>query len=156
MPTDSAHRSIDGSTVRPGGLDADFLRRVHRGDVALSALFGLLFAFAIEPMWGAGFFAMGLWSAANLWALERFLRAAIRPEGRDMMTIGVVGVIKLPLLYGALIAVLLWGGFPPVSVAAGLSVPLVVIFLVAARQVFAANPNGTAVSGSPASSEPRS
>lgn len=125
------------NTSRSVGLDAAFLRRVHQADLGLTLLFGLLFLFAIGPRWALGFTALGLWSTANLWVLERLLREAIRPEGRDAVAIGVIAILKLPILYGGLVALLFWGDLPPVSVVLGLSVPMVVIFLKALGAVLA-------------------
>lgn len=113
------------------------MRGVHRANVVLTLLFGLLILFRVGQPWALGFTALGLWSAANLWVLERLLRAAIRPDGRDPVTIAVVGVVKLPILYGTLIALLMWGELPPLSVVTGLSVPIVVIFLKALGAVVA-------------------
>jgi len=149
MPTHHSPPSPNG----PVELDEAFLRRVHQANVGLTLLFGLLLLFAVDPMWAAGFTAFGLWSAANLWVLERLLRAAIRPGGRDPVTIAVVAVVKLPILYGGLVALLALGDFPPFSVLAGLSVPLVVIFLKALGHVVA---RSSTAPTSPTSSDSRS
>lgn len=118
-------------------LDATFLRGVHRANVGLTLLFGLAFLFSLGQGFALGFVAYGLWSAANLWVLERLLRTTIRPDGRDPVAIAVIGIVKLPLLYGALIALLVWGSFPTIAIVAGLSVPIVVIFLKALGAVVA-------------------
>ena len=149
MPTHPAPQRPN----EPVRLDEAFLRRVHQLNVALSLLFGLLLVFTVDPRWAAGFTATGLWSAANLWALERLLRASIRPAGRDPVTIVVIAVLKLPILYGGLVAMLIWADFPPVSVAVGLSVPLIVIFLRALGHVIG---RPSTASPSVSSSETRS
>jgi hypothetical protein len=149
MPTHSA----PPGPKKPVELDEAFLRRVHQANVGLTLLFGLLLLFSVDPGWAAGFTAFGLWSAANLWVLERLLRAAIRPGDRDPVTIAVVAVVKLPILYGGLVALLALGDFPPFSIVAGLSVPLVVIFLKALGHVVA---RPTTASTSPSSSDSRS
>jgi len=133
MPTHSAPSNASRALT----LDETFMRSVHRANVALTLLFGLMILFGVGQEWALGFTALGLWSAANLWVLERLLRAATRPDGRDPVTIAVVGIVKLPILYGALIALLLWADLPPFAVITGLSVPIVVIFLKALGAVVA-------------------
>ena len=146
MPT----TSID----KAQGLDERFMRRVHQANAGLSPVFGLLLAFAVSPLWGLGFFVMGMWSTVNLWLLERLLRSATRPSGRDPVAILVVAVVKLPILYGALIGVLWWGGLPAASVVTGLSVPMVVIFLKALGRVVSSESARDRAASAPASTDP--
>jgi len=111
-----------------GGLDPSFLRRVLRGSLVVSALGGLVGASLVSGDWGLGFAAFGLWATANIWALARVLRLLVGPR-RSPVELILALVLKMPVLYGVGFLLLWQGGFPPVSVVCGISVPLAVIFL---------------------------
>jgi hypothetical protein len=91
----------------------------------------------LSPRWGAGFAIMGVWSVANLRALELLLRLAVTPGERQPIAILVAGIIKLPILYGIGAFVAIKGGFPPVALIAGFSVPLAVMVLKIGGQLLA-------------------
>lgn len=111
-----------------GGLDPSFLRRVFVGSVLASLLGGVVAASVATPEWGLGFAAFGLWATANIWALSRVLRLLVVPH-RSAVELILGLVLKMPVLYGVGFLLLWKGGFPPVSVVCGISVPLAVIFL---------------------------
>lgn len=111
------------------GVDARFLRRVHVSSLLMTLLFAGVSAMTISPRWGLAFLLAGLWSTANLWVLERLLRSALVPVGRDVVTIVAAAVVKLPVLYGLLVWMLMRGGFEAVPMAIGLSMPLLVMVL---------------------------
>lgn len=111
------------------GIDAGFLRRVYLMSVLMAVLGGLLFGQRMGGAWGLGFFLYGMWSTANLWALEQLLRLVVRPDGRQPLPILVAGAVKLPILYGLGAWIALKGDYPATSLMAGFSVPLAVIFL---------------------------
>lgn len=119
------------------GSDAGFLRRVYLASIVIALLAGGATGLYLRWRWGAGFAVAALWSVANFRALEVLLRLAVKPTGRDPVAIAVAGLIKMPLLYGigALLAVK--GGFPPLSLIAGFSVPLAVIVLKVGGQLLA-------------------
>jgi F-type H+-transporting ATPase subunit a len=119
------------------GSDPGFLRRVYLASFAIALLGGGATAIYLDPRWGAGFAVATLWSMANFRALEVLLRLATRPSGRDPLAIGVAGLIKIPLLYGIAALIAVKGGFPPISLIAGFSVPLAVIVLKVAGRILA-------------------
>lgn len=133
----AASPSHTHETVSRSGIDASFLHRVHLSSLILAVLFGASIAVYREPLWGAGFAVSAFWSVANLWSLERLIRVSLRPSGRKASTILIAMAIKLPLLYALLVLMLVRGNFPAMSLIAGLSVPLVVIFLKVAGQALA-------------------
>ena len=111
-----------------GGLDPSFLRRVFVGSALVSLLGGLVGASLASTSWGLGFAAFGLWATANIWALARVLRLLVGPQRSGIeLILGLV--LKMPVLYGVGFLLLWKGGFPPVSVVSGISIPLAVIFL---------------------------
>lgn len=71
----------------------------------------------------------GVWSIINLMFLARLVRAAIRPDGIDRMTVAGLGLIKFPLLYVAGYFLLQVPVFTPIPLVIGFSVPLAVIAL---------------------------
>ena len=111
------------------GIDAGFLRRVQVTGVVLSLLVSAFTAFYLSPIWGLGFLCASLWSVANLWVLERLLRAALRPSGRDAKVILVAASAKIPILYGLLLWMVIAGAFPAGALLTGMSLPLIVILL---------------------------
>lgn len=118
-----------GRPASAPGIDVGFLRRVHLTGVALSLLISLLTAFYVSPRWGLGFLCASLWSVTNLWVLERLLRAAVRPSGRDPRTILLAGLVKIPILYALLLWMLAAGSFPTMALLTGMGLPLLVIVL---------------------------
>jgi len=111
-----------------GGLDPRFLHRVHLASAVVSGLGGLIAMSAVSLSWGLGFAAFGLWATTNTWALSRVLRPVVVAQRSTVDLIGALA-LKIPILYG-LGFLLLWkGGFPPVSIVCGVSVPLAVILL---------------------------
>ena len=155
MPTAAHHHSTPG-------VDARFLRRVHLSSLFMTLLFAAVSATTLSPAWGLAFLVAGLWSTANFWVLERLLRAAMQPQGRDLITIAVAAVVKLPVLYALLLWMLMRGGFEAVPMAAGLSMPLVVIVLKAiGRSLVTRWPStglstGTSARSTTSPSQPRS
>jgi hypothetical protein len=111
-------------------LDEAFMARVHKASLFVAGLVTTMAAFyRIGGSWSLGFLGAALWSIANLWTLERLVRAAIRPGSRDKVAIGMGLFFKLPLLY-ALVAFLIFkGGFAASALVAGVSVPLFVILM---------------------------
>jgi hypothetical protein len=126
-----------GRAHAPAGIDAGFLRRVHRTGIVLSLFISLATAVYVGPRWGLGFLACSMWSVANLWAMDRLLRSTIRPEGTPLRVVFMGVLVKIPLLYGALIALLIYGNFPAGSILLGLGLPLVVIVMKVAGQMVA-------------------
>ncbi len=116
-------------------LDREFLRRVYFASLGLTLLFGLGTAVRVDPRFGLALTLSGLWSTANLWVLERLLRAAVRPTGRDTRTVVWAAVVKIPVLYGLLV-LLLAQGMSPLAVLIGLSLPLLVVGLKAFGRAF--------------------
>jgi len=113
-----------------GALDQAFMARVHRASLFMAGLVAICVAFTrIGGSWSLGFLCAALWSVANLWTLERLVRASIRPGSRDKIAIGLGLLVKLPLLYALVTLLVFKGGFPAPALAAGVSVPLLVIVL---------------------------
>ncbi len=131
-----------GRAHGPAGIDAGFLGRVHRTGIVLALFISLATAVYIGPWWGFGFLACSLWSVANLWTLDRLLRTTIRPEGTPLRVVLLGVLVKIPVLYGILIAMLVVGHFPAPSILLGLALPLVVIVLKVAGQMVAARVSG--------------
>ena len=126
------------------GIGAEFLRRVHLTGVVLSLFVSLATAVYLGPNWGLGFLACSIWSVLNLWALESLVRHTFRPGGARLSVIAVGLLVKMPLLYGALIALLYFTNFPAASILFGLSLPLFVIVMKIAGQVVASRLGGPA------------
>jgi hypothetical protein len=119
------------------GVDDRFLRRVRWISLGLALVLGGFLTVRVGVRWGGGFAASALWSTANLWALERLIRLAVRPAGRQLGAILVALLVKIPLLYAVGIFLALRGGFPARSLLAGFSLPLLVIVLKAAGRLVA-------------------
>lgn len=152
--TPTMRTAVHASNAAPGpsaGLGADLLRRVHLYSLLLTLLFAGLIAVRLDREWALGFLCSGLWSTANFWTLERLLRAAVRPSGRDRRVIVLAGLVKIPVLYALLVLMLLKGGWPALSTLAGLSVPLLVTVLKILGRLVA--PGGQRALHSPAESD---
>jgi F-type H+-transporting ATPase subunit a len=128
MPT-QPHRAV--------GSDAGFLRRVYVASIVVTLFVGAVAALYVTPRWGAGFATAGLWSIVNFRALEMLLRLSVRPSGRDPVAIAVAALIKIPVLYGVGAVLAVKGGFPPIALILGFSVPLAVIVLKVGGQILA-------------------
>lgn len=151
MPTPATFSSSNG-------VDARFLRRVHLSSFLLTLLFAGMTAFTLAPKWGLAFLCSGVWSTLNLWVLERLVRGALRPQGRNLIAIAVAAVVKLPVLYGLLVWMLVRGGFDAVPVAIGLSMPLIVVVLkvIGGAMVARTHSTGRATRSSAVTPQPRS
>ena len=111
--------------------------RVHKTSLIVAGLVSVSAAvYTVGGHWALGFLLAAFWSVANLWMLERLVRLAIRPGDRDRVAIAVGILIKLPLLHALLFLLVFKGGFAATAVAAGVSVPLSVIFLKVAGRLF--------------------
>lgn len=132
-----------GRAHAPAGIDAGFLRRVHRTGIVLSCFVSLATAVYVSPRWGLGFLACSMWSVANLWALERLMRESLRPGGAPLRVVALGLLVKIPLLYGALIALLVFVRFPAAAILLGLALPLAVIVLKVAGQLVVARLGAT-------------
>jgi hypothetical protein len=136
-----------------GALDAAFMARVHKASLFVAGLVTACAAFyRIGGNWSLGFLCAALWSIANLWTLERLVRAALHPGSHDKVAIGVSLLVKLPLLYAALLLLLVAGGFSATALVTGVSVPLVVVLLKIAGRMLALRLRA----GGPGIPEPRS
>ena len=121
-----------------GALDQAFMARVLKASLFLGGLVALCAAFTdIGGNWSMGFLLAALWSIANLWTLERLIRASLHPGSRDKVAIGMGLLVKLPLLYALVTLLIFKGGFAAGALAAGVSVPLVVILLEVAGRMLA-------------------
>lgn len=118
-----------GRPHAPAGIDAGFLHRVHRTGLVLSLFVSLATAVYVGPRWGLGFLACSVWGIVNLWALERLVRQSLRPGGARLGVVALGILVKIPLLYAALVALLYFGHFPAASILLGLALPLFVIMM---------------------------
>lgn len=74
-------------------------------------------------------FSAGVWSMVNLIFLAALVRAVIRPDKIDKLTVIGLACIKFPLLYGAGYFLFTIEVFRPVPLIIGLSVVLAVMAL---------------------------
>lgn len=74
-------------------------------------------------------FSAGVWSMINLIFLSLLVRAAIRPDGVDKITVIGLAVLKFPLLYAALYFLIVTPIFRPIPLLLGFSSVLVVMVL---------------------------
>lgn len=119
-------------------LDQAFMARVLRTSLLMAGLIALCAAFTtIGARWSLGFLLAALWSVANLWTLERLVRAAVRPGSHDKIAIGTGLLVKLPVLYALVVLLIMQGNFAATALVAGVSVPLAVIVLKVAGRVLA-------------------
>ena len=124
------HMKPRPDTTLDRALDAAFMARVFKTSLFVSSLVALFSSFwTIGGSWAFAFLGASVWSTANLWTLERLVRGALRPGPVDKLALAGALLIKLPLLYAALVAFILLGNSPASAVLAGVSVPLAVIVL---------------------------
>jgi hypothetical protein len=110
---------------------------VHRTGLILSLFVSLATAVYVGPRWGLGFLALSVWGILNLWVLERLIRHTMRPGGARLGVVALGVLVKMPLLYAALVALLWFGRFPAASILLGLALPLFVIVMKIVGQVVA-------------------
>ena len=122
---------------RPTSIDDRFLRQVRWYSLALAVVLGGLLMLRVHVRFGAGFALAGIWSAANLAALEHLIRLSLRPTGRQPLAIALAMLVKLPLLYAAGAALVLSGAFPARALVLGVSLPLLVMLLKALGRLLA-------------------
>jgi len=123
-------------------LNSAFLGRVYLGSVVFSVLGAGIAASRISGNWALGYFSLAIWSTANLWALDYTLRL-VAAEHRNGAKIALAIALKLIVIYGAGFFLIFKGGFPPVSILVGFSVPLAVVLLKALGGLLAARLNAT-------------
>jgi hypothetical protein len=107
----------------------DFILRTLKttGVVLLVALlFGTMYFGFYD---GLAVFSAGIWSMVNLIFLSAFIRAAVRPDGVDKLTVFGLAFIKFPLLYAAGYFLMTADIFRPLPLLVGFSIIIVVMAL---------------------------
>ena len=99
----------------------------------------LLLALAIGPMYFTFYDTLalvsaGIWSMVNLIFLSALVRSALKPEGKDKVSIIALILIKFPLLYGTAYFLFTVDIFRAIPLVIGLSVVLAIMFLKAASR----------------------
>jgi len=116
-------------------LDLAFITRSLRLTAFLSAL-GFLFASVyLGAGWGLGFVLGAAWGIGNLYLIKRLIELAVRIEGRDYTAVGIMVLVKFPVLYALGFLILSRTWYPFWAPVIGFSLPLVVIVLKAAGRV---------------------
>jgi hypothetical protein len=94
------------------------------------ALVGSLFAWRINPASSGAYCLGALFGMANLAVLAGLVRAVIRVDGPARGRALVFGALKLPVLYGILIALLLWAHVEPLAFLVGFTSILATLLVV--------------------------
>ncbi|MFC1475148.1 hypothetical protein ACFLQG_00735 [Candidatus Zixiibacteriota bacterium] len=82
-------------------FDPDFIIRTLKTSgivLLISFVFGFYY-FGFYPT--LAFFSGGIWGMINLILIMRLVKAALRPEGADLATVILTGLVKFPLLYAS-------------------------------------------------------
>jgi hypothetical protein len=108
-------------------MDEQFIPRVLRASVVMTALIGLCGLAYPGPLWSFAFVLAGLWSTANLWALEHLLMLLFRKGNR--LALVAFFCLKIPILYGLILGYLLWVPWRPSALIGGVTLPYAVIVL---------------------------
>ncbi len=126
--------SFEPSTALPGvpGTDIGVIRRILVTTAILAALAALGLWVYAGWRWAAGFAGGALIGAVNLVFLTALMREIVRPGRRARGRIAALLAVKVPVVYGGLVALLVWKTPPAIAVVIGFSLVLVVIVLKAA------------------------
>ncbi len=119
-------------------MDHALLVRARRRSIQFGALVALVAASLAGPRAALAFAAGVAWSLVNLALIGVIVREFVTPPGQPTRTGRVIAalVVKLPLLYGAGAALLVWGRLPAGWMATGFTWPFVVLFLKALGRAF--------------------
>ena len=130
------HEEQTGSAKVSGGAESPeahlyVFKKAMR--VSLVAVFVISAAIALtgKHMWGLGFFTGTLWSVANFALLTRLLKMAV--IDKQKRRIGLLLLLKFPVLYLVGFLILRLGYFPVMSLMSGLlpvviAIPIVKIY----------------------------
>lgn len=103
---------------------------------ALLAVLGFMFTSVyLGAGWGLGFLLGAAWGIGNLYLIKTLIELAVRLDGRDWTSVGVLVLVKFPLLYGLGYLVLSRPWYPFWAPVIGFSLPLAVIVLKAMGRV---------------------
>jgi hypothetical protein len=109
-------------------MGLDFINRVIKTTLLLSALVFVFGSFYFNWIYSLGIFTGALWGIANLWFLRQFIVGCITNEDRNPARLALFALIKFPVLYVAGFFLLWLGWFPVSSFVLGFSLIFVVIF----------------------------
>ncbi len=118
-------------------MDLALLERTRRRSIQFGLLVALATASLAGPRAAAAFAGGAAWSLVNLGVIGVIVRTVIVPPGRPRARRRLVAalVVKVPLLYGAGAAMLVWGRLPAGWLVTGFTWPFVVLFLKALGRV---------------------
>jgi hypothetical protein len=116
-------------------LDLAFITRSLKLTAVLSAVGFLFTTVYVGAGWGLGFMLGAGWGIGNLYLLKRLIELSVRLEGRDLTAVGILVLVKFPLLYGLGYLILSRSWYPFWAPVIGFSLPLVVIILKAMGRV---------------------
>jgi len=103
---------------------------------ALLAVLGFLFASVyVGAGWGLGFLLGAAWGIGNLYLIKILIQLSVRLDSRDWTAVGILVLVKFPLLYGLGYLILSRSWYPFLAPVAGFSLPLGVIVLKAMGRV---------------------
>jgi len=108
-------------------MDEQFIDRVLRTSGVVAGLSGLCGWAYLGPEWALAFLLAATWSIVNLWVLARLLILLFKQGSR--LGLALFFCLKVPVLYGLILAYLLLVPRRPSALIGGVTLPYAVIVL---------------------------
>ena len=109
-------------------MGLDFINRIIKTTLLLSALVFIFGSVYFSWIFSLGIFVGTLWGIVNLWLIRQFVVGYITAADRNAGRLALFAIIKFPVLYAVGFFLLRLGWFPVLSFVVGFSLIFVVIF----------------------------
>ena len=110
-------------------MGLDFLSRVQRTTLILSAIVFVFVAVYHETMFALGYLIGATWSVANFWMLGRLIRSVLTPQEVAPRLTAAFAAVKFPVLYVGGYLLLRSEWFSPVALLSGFATLFLVVLL---------------------------